>query len=432
MDKKDYIQQFLNEMKGHYGDIPKFIHTTKGNGVNYSGPTFSDDEIVAMIDSVMFGTWISAGEKTREFERMFSMMFRHGDSVMVNSGSSANLVMIAALKEYFGWKDEDEIILSVVGFPTTLSPLVVNGLKPVFVDIEFDTLNFDLSQVRDKITDRTRGIFISPVLGNPPDMGALVEIAKRHGLHLILDNCDSLGSMWNDMYLSEYCVASSCSFYPAHHITTGEGGMVSSDNKDIINIARSISHWGRACTCVGVDNLLTDGSCKRRFAKWLPDQDIIIDHKYVFDYIGYNLKPLDMQGAIGIEQLKKFSCISAKRKTGKALIDSMFNVFIPEVKTINEAHEADTCWFGVPVVCPGKDYKVKLVSFLERNNIQTRNYFAGNILLHGGYRHLGDWEDYPEANKVLERVFFLGCSPNYTKETFSYIEEILEEWGQRY
>ena len=240
VDRKDHIRQFVEGMKDIYGDIPKFVHTTPKGRVNYSGPTFNDEEVIAMIDAMMFGTWGSGGELVMKFEKEFSEMFGFNDSLMVNSGSSANLVMITALKEYYGWQDGDGIILSVVGFPTTLSPLMVNNLTPVFVDIEFNSLNFDIDKIEDCITDKTKAIFISPVLGNPPDMDRLVKIADSHNILLILDNCDSLGSRWNGRFLSDYCIASSCSFYPAHHITTLEGGMVSSRNKDNIKIARSI------------------------------------------------------------------------------------------------------------------------------------------------------------------------------------------------
>lgn len=429
-EPSEFIKDFINNVRNEYGDTPKFIHTTSHeNVVNYSGPTFDDDELVAIIDSVMFGTWLSSGDKVRQFEMGFSEMFNHKDSVMVNSGSSANLLMIAALKQYFGWRDGDEIILSVVGFPTTLSSLILNKLHPVFVDIEWDTLNFDLRKVSDAITLKTKAIFLSPVLGNPPDMDVLDEICKRFDIQLILDNCDSLGSKWGGRYLTNYAVTSSCSFYPAHHITTGEGGMISSDIKDVVRISRSMASWGRDCTCVGIENLISKGSCNSRFKKWLPEQDIILDHKYVFSNIGYNLKPLDLQGAIGLAQLNKFERIYSDRIQNKHAIDVIIRDALRDVNVIDALDGASPCWFGVPIICPDKEYKVKIVSFLEKNNIQTRNYFAGNILLHKAYRDLGDWMQYPEANKVLERVFFLGCSPNYTQKTLSYIENVVHKFS---
>lgn len=248
--------------------------------VYYSGPFWDNNEIIEAIKTLILGDWISSGENVQKFEELFSLKFKDKYSVMVNSGSSANLALIAALKKVLGWQDNDEIILSVVGFPTTTSALIVNKLKPVFIDIEFDTLNFDLNLIEKAITNKTRAIFLSPVLGNPCDLDRLIDICDKHKIKLVLDNCDSLGSTWRGKFLNEYAIASSCSFYPAHHITTGEGGMVSSKNPKIINTARSISWWGRDCFCVGSQNLCADGTCKKRFSAWLPDSDKVIDHKY--------------------------------------------------------------------------------------------------------------------------------------------------------
>jgi len=399
------------------------------SSVYYSGPYWDDDEVVALFNTVLSGKWLTSGEKVNKFEREFSKMFRHESSVMVNSGSSANLVMVAALKKYFEWQDDDEIIVSTVGFPTTIAPIIQCNLKAVFVDVTMDDLNFDLDEVESKITDRTRGIFISPVLGNPPDFDRLVEMSDRYGVKLILDNCDSLGSKWDGIDLSDYAVSSSCSFYPAHHITTGEGGMVSSRHKQIVDLARSFAWWGRDCYCVGSANLLSNGTCKNRFDKWIPEVDVVIDHKYLFSNVGYNLKPLDLQGAIGIEQLKKFEEIHAKRREFKEKIGSLFEQHIPGVRMVDEQDKAETSWFGVPIVCDNKELKKELVNHLESNRIQTRNYFAGNILRHPAYRHLDDASKYPNANKVLETVFFVGCSPTYSPSMIEYIETVLSSYG---
>jgi CDP-6-deoxy-D-xylo-4-hexulose-3-dehydrase len=230
--------------------------------VYYSGPFYDKTEIVAAIDAFLNGKWMVAGEHVHKFEIAFSKKFNVGCSVMVNSGSSANLVMIAALKKYFKWKDGDEIIVSPVGFPTTIAPIVQNGLTPVFVDIEWNSLNFDIEEIRKKITPLTRAIFVSPVLGNPPDMDALRQLIVIYNaledqqIRLIGDNCDSLGSRWDNNLITDYYTAWTTSFYPAHHITTGEGGMISSNNENFIKLCRSIAWWGRDCYCVGSANLL--------------------------------------------------------------------------------------------------------------------------------------------------------------------------------
>lgn len=388
--------------------------------VYYSGPYWDDEEVNAAVDALKYGSWLTAGENVREFEREFSRKFNVVHSLMVNSGSSANLVLIAALKKHFGWADGDEIIVSPVGFPATISVIYQNRLKPVFADIEWDTLNFDLDKVEAAITDRTRAIFLSPVLGNPPHMEALEEICAEHEIHIVLDGCDSLGSKWGGYHLNDFAIGSSCSFYPAHHITTGEGGMVSFRSRDLHRTAVSIAWWGRDCYCVGADNLKKDGSCGHRFSKWLDNYDKDVDHKYVFSNMGYNLKPLDLQGAIGRVQLTKFDEIERKRKENAARIRDI--VGLPTVKTFPEA---DVSWFGVPLIT---DRKHELVAHLEANKIQTRNYFAGNILLHPGYSFLDDYRKYPEANKVLDRVFFVGCAPHYDEKVFDYIAEVMSKW----
>jgi CDP-4-dehydro-6-deoxyglucose reductase, E1 len=393
--------------------------------IPYSGPYWDERETRAAINTFLNGNWITAGENVNAFEKEFSRMFNVKYSLMVNSGSSANLVMFAALKKYYKWQDNDEIIVSPVGFPTTISAIYQNRLKPVFVDIEWDTLNFCLCGIEKKITSRTKAIFLSPVLGNPPNMDELITICKKFNVLLILDNCDSLGSKWNGKYLNEYAVASSNSFYPSHHISTGEGGMVCTDDKRLMRIMISLAWWGRDCTCVGVDNMLKNGSCGKRFGKWLDLYGGVVDHKYVFSNMGYNLKPLDLQGAIGLVQLEKFDEIRIKRKRSKVFIHDIVTA-IPGIKGVSQFLNADVNWFGTPFVCDNGDLKQRLVKYFEENKIQTRNYFSGNILLHPGYSFLDDYKKYPEANKVLDKVFFLGAAPHYEQPVFDYIEKVVK------
>jgi len=396
--------------------------------IYYSGPYWDNKETEAAIDSFLNGKWITAGEKVYKFENMFSKRFNTKHSHMVNSGSSANLILIAALKKRFNWKDDDEIIVSPVGFATTVSVLYQNRLKPVFVDIEWNTLNFDLDQVESKITSKTKGIFVSPVLGNPPDMDKLVEIAERYNIMLIGDNCDSLGSKWNGKYLNEYYIAYANSFYPAHHISTGEGGMVCTNDDELKKLFVTFSWWGRDCYCIGSANLLSCGTCGNRFDKWLENYDGILDHKYIFSEMGYNVKPLDLQGAIGLEQLKKLDEIELNRKHSKETLSKIFTDNISGLRVPETLSKAEPCWFGTPFICEEEGLKHRLVEFLEKNKIQTRNYFAGNILMHPGYSHLDDYKKYSEANKVLDKVFFIGAAPHYTEPVFNYIEETIKKF----
>lgn len=426
---KEDIKNFINQMVKKYGFLPKFAHNLNPdlkNKVYYSGAYFDNNEISAAIETLLFGKWSSSGEVCAKFEKEFSKKINQKYSFFTNSGSSANLLLVAACKEYYKWKDGDEIIVSAVGFPTTVSAIIQNGLKPIFVDIEWNTLNYDINKIQEKITNKTVATFLSPVLGNPPDMDKLLNIVQSNNIKLLLDNCDSLGSKWNGKYLNEYAEVSSCSFYPAHEITTLEGGMVSSNHEEIVQLARSYATWGRDCYCVGTCNLLANGSCGKRFSNWLKDfPEIIIDHKYVFNRIGYNLKPLDLQGAIGIEQLKKLDYICETRNKNCEKISSLFIKNIKNIRSVNVLTSTEWTPFGVPLICEDKEQKQKLVSYLESNGIQTRNYFAGNLLMHNGYKHLDNYKLYPESNKVLDLVFFVGCAPTISEENISYIESIL-------
>ena len=412
--------------------LPKYVKNydnyQEGQFVQYSGQLWDHNEIHAAIDALLNGAWIVSGEKVSEFQDAFSKRFNVKYSHMVNSGSSANLVMVTAAKKYYKWQDGDEIIVSPVGFPTTIAPIIQNGMKPVFIDIELETLNFDVSKIEEKINSKTRAIFVSPVLGNPPNMDVIVDICNKHGLTLLGDNCDSLGSLWNGRLITDYYDTWTTSFYPAHHISTGEGGMVCSDNEDFIKEARSISWWGRDCYCVGSNNLLECGTCGKRFDNWLENYDGIIDHKYLFTNIGYNLKPLDLQGAIGLEQLKKFDMLESKRREYKETIQKYIEDNIPGARVINATENSDPSWFGVPIYCESQDMKELLVSHFESNKVQTRNYFSGNILLHPGYKHLDDYKQYPNSNLALSNVFFIGCSPLYNEKVLNYIEGVCKKW----
>ncbi len=418
------IDSFIESAKEIDGNIFPFIANkdwVEGKPVYYSGPYWDDLEARELIYSILKGKWLSSGEKVNKFENEFSNKFNFKHSVMVNSGSSANLVMFASLKKYFGWQDGDEIIVCACGFATTVAPIVQCGLKPIFVDIDWEDLNWNLEEVTNKITKKTRAVISSPVLGNPYDIDKIVDICESNNIHLIADNCDSLGSKWKGEYLTKHAIAASCSFYPAHHICTIEGGMVSSNEKAIIDLARSFAWWGRACYCVGQQNLLPNGVCGKRFDTWLESYDDIVDHKYVFSNMGYNLKPLDLQGSVGSVQLLKFDKIHSIRRTNKQRIQGIIEK-ISGTRVVNERKDSETSWFGVPIICENTELKKNLVAYLEQNKIQTRNYFAGNILLHPGYSHLDDATKYPKANQVLNKVFFLGCSPTINEKMIDYIE----------
>ena len=425
----EQIEHFIfNLEKNGYNLFPYIPNQDwkPGDQILYSGPYWDTQEVTAAITTLLSGKWLPAGENVNMFERRFSNFFDHKYSVMVNSGSSANLVMIAALKKYFDWKDGDEILVCACGFPTTINPIIQNGLKPVFVDIDMEDLNWNLDELESKITDRTVAAFSSPVLGNPYDFDKFLDIIDRHGLKYIADNCDSLGSKWRDEFLTEHAVASSCSFYPAHHICTIEGGMVSSNIEEVVQIARSYAWWGRGCYCVGAQNKLPNGVCGKRFDRWLEGYDQDVDHKYVFGVQGYNLKPADLQGSIGLVQLEKQTEIHCVRRMNKGALTQVFNQ-IAGCRVVEEKSHAETSWFGVPIIYEGG--KHHLVKYLEKHGVQTRNYFAGNILMHPAYRNLDDPKNFPNASAVLDNVFFLGCSPVITVPMLDYIDDIIKEYN---
>ena len=426
------VKQMIEDLVAAVG-TPKYAYNCKEfnaekDTVFYSGPYWDEKEVIAGVTAFLTGKWLVSGEQVAKFQWAFGRKFNTKHCHMVNSGSSANLTMVAALKKHLKLEDGVEVLVSPVGFPTTIAPIIQNNMTPVFVDIEMDTLNFDLNKLEEKITDRTAAIFVSPVLGNPPDMDRIQEICNKHDLLLIGDNCDSLGTRWDGKLLTEYYYSWTCSFYPAHHISTGEGGMVCSNDEELINTARSISWWGRDCRCVGAANLLACGTCGNRFDKWLDGYDGVIDHKYLFSNMGYNLKPLDLQGAIGIEQLKKIDEIDVKRRLNFQRIKSFFMRYVPGVRVASNLDQADPSWFGVPLITDTPELKEKLQAFCEANRIQTRNYFAGNILLHPGYKHLDDASKYPYANKALSNVFFVGCPPHYGDKVWEYYESVMQKW----
>lgn len=436
MSIEQKIGSFINQLRQDGENVFPFLYNKKLESFNpekdwvfYSGPYWGDEEIVAAMESLLTGKWVAAGENVSRFEREFSKKYNFKSSLMVNSGSSANLVMIAAAKKYFNWNDGDEVIVSPVGFPTTIAPLLQNNLVPVFTDITYHDLNFNLDQVEESINSKTKAIFLSPVLGNSPDLDRILSICERKNVKLILDGCDSLGSKWKGKDLSDYAEVTSCSFYPAHHITTGEGGMISSRHEELVKIARRFAWWGRDCYCTGSVNLSHVGACGKRFDKWIDGYEHKVDHKYLFSEIGYNLKPLELQGSIGLVQLKKCEDIHQKRRDSKIKLEQILKKHLGDKISIpQEMPNAETSWFGVPIICNENKLKQELVEYLEKNRIQTRNYFAGNILLHPGYKHLADAKKFPLSNRVLDEVFFIGCHPSYNEAVFNYVDEVLKRF----
>ena len=446
MSETPFITDFRALLAKHGISAPRFAYgassfdPTKPK-VLYSGPLFGADEICAATSALVEGKWSVAGEHVHRFEMMFSKYLGQSESVAVNSGSSADLLMVAAAKARYDWPDGSGVLVSPCGFPTSISAITLNNLRPIFIDIEWETLNADNNEIERKLWDeramaselgqdsQIKAILVSPVLGNPPDMDRIVSLAQQFNLKILLDGCDSLGSKWRGEHLASYATASTCSFFPSHHCSTIQGGMISSNDSDLILRARQMSAWSRACHCTGAANMLPNGVCGKRFSCWLPScPDTIVDHKYVYvTDKAYNLQMPDLLGAIGCVQMDKLEDIHKARRKAWTRLLFLTEQFLPDCDIVRMwAEYSDPSWFGFALICPSYEYKTKLVSHLESAQIQTRNYFAGNLLLHPGYSHLGRAEDYPNAQRVLKEVFFLGTNPGWTDPHFQHIEATLK------
>lgn len=403
--------------------------------VQYAGNYFTEDEYIAAIECLL-GGWLALGENGFKFERHFRSHLGKEHGALVNSGSSANLLMISALKSkrLYDFKPGTKIITPVAGFPTTINPIIQNGFEPVFIDIELDTLNMDLDQLEEAAKGGAKALVFAHVLGNPPNMDRVMEIVKKYDLVLLEDCCDALGTKYDGKLLGSFGQFASCSFYPAHHITMGEGGFVACQTEEQNIVVKSLREWGRGCYCYGAAaSCLKNGMCKKRFSNWIPSlPDEVFDHKFVYEEIGYNLKPLDLQAAMGLVQLDKLEEIIKIRKRNYSLLFEVFSKYEKFFHLPRATAKSDPSWFAFPLtVRDGAPFKRKdLTMFLENNKIQTRNYFAGNILLQPGYSdvapHIDAKNQFPVATKVTTDTFFLGTSPVITEEQIRYIGTVVD------
>jgi len=410
--------------------------------VQYAGPYFSSDEYVAAVKTLL-GEWLVLGAEAIKFETKFPKYFDKKFGLLTNSGSSANLLMMLVMTSKRGYNlpKGTKVITPIAGFPTTINPIIQLGFTPIFVDIELETLNLDLDQVEQACIDNpdTKIITFAHVLGNPPDMKRLMEIVEKYKLILLEDCCDALGSTYEGKKLGSFGEMASCSFYPAHHMTMGEGGFVACKDEKTERIIRSFREWGRGCYCVGKQNLLEKGTCDCRFSNWLPSlPDYVFDHKYTYEEIGYNLKPIELQASIGLVQIEKLKDIGEKRRENYTNLFKVFSKYEKYFHLHRAQPGSDPDWFAFPVTvrddAPFK--RSDICQFFEANKIQTRPYFAGNIMLQPAYAGLMDpkevIEKYPVARKVTTDTFFLGTSPVINKEKIDYIETILDKFINEY
>ena len=414
--------------------------------ISYSGPTFDSEEYIAAIKQFLSG-WMIFGKQGRNFELEFPNHLGKKHGALTNSGSSANLLMVSAAKSRRFKKklvDGDKIITPVVCFPTTVNPIIQNNLVPVFVDVDLPSLNLDLDQVESALEKdpSIKGIMFAHVLGNPPDMDRLMALVEKYDLVFLEDACDALGSYYAGKKLGSFGDMSTCSFFPAHHMTMGEGGFVATDSQLTRTILASFRDWGRACYCNSMKpgNVTCATACGMRFGNWLPGmKDAIYDHRYVFDEIGYNLKPMDLQAAMGLQQLKKLPDLDAARRKNWSRMRDIFEPYDKYFHLPKATERSDPCWFAfmMTIRANAPFTRFDIVEHLEKAKIQTRSYFSGNILAHPGYIHMakdyGDMDEvFPIAQLSTTNSFFLGTYAGITEEKLKYIEKVVSDFFKDY
>lgn len=408
--------------------------------VRYAGEFFNEKEYIAAIETLLKG-WLILGDDTITFEEKFPPLLGKKYGVVTNSGSSSNLLMMTAMKSknLYKFQDKTKVLVPVSGFPTTVNPILQNNFEPIFVDIELDTLNIDLHEA-EKLLEQHKNIKIitfAHVLGNPPNMNRIIELVKKYNLILLEDTCDALNSFYDNKPLGSFGEMASCSFFPAHHITTlGEGGFVACKTKEQKIVLDNLRSWGRNCICIGQKMGTSErGCCGKRFSNWIPSlPNEIFDHRYVYSEIGYNLKPIEIQISVGLKQLEKLPEITKKRKENYKILFDIFSkyeeYFILPKPTLN----SDPNWFAFPLTVKNHSpfKKSHFTCFFEDHKIQTRNYFGGNLLLQPAYQSLGYSTEYAlsfkNATYSMINSFFLGTSPIITKEQYNYISEITEKF----
>ena len=439
MDKKQQILDLVTEYI-----IQKEKNKTWVAGkdwVSYSGPVYSEDEYVSAIKTLLSG-WLIFGENCNNFEKEFSSHLGMDYGCLTNSGSSANLLMVASamskrMKKRL--KKGDKILTPVVCFPTTINPLIQLGLSPVFVDVTLPSLNLDLDQVEQVLQkDPTiKGIIFAHVLGNPPDMDRLMAIVNKYDLVFLEDACDALGSFYKGKKLGSFGHISTCSFFPAHHMTMGEGGFVATNSNTMRIAIASLRDWGRACFCnySKPGNVTSGTACGNRFKNWLPGMpEAIYDHRYVFDEIGFNLKPLDLQAAMGLAQIKKLPELDSARRSNFEKLNSIFSKYEKYFYLPAAQEGSDPCWFAYLLTVKENSgiSKPEFINYLEAAKIQTRSYFGGNILTHPGYEELindkNQVNNFPIANYATMNSFFLGTYKGITEDMMSYIGKTVDSF----
>jgi CDP-6-deoxy-D-xylo-4-hexulose-3-dehydrase len=425
--------KFKKEIFNKVGEYYKLFLDNEIDGIPVSGKVYNEKELIAIVDAALDGWW-TEGSVTQKFEEKFSKFLGVKHVIVVNSGSSANLL---ALKTLFSaklknrrLKEGDEVITVAAGFPTTINPIIQCNLLPVFCDVDLKTYVINIKQLKKAISKRTKVVFISHTLGNPFNVDEVKKICKKHNLWLIEDNCDSLGSEYKGKLTGTFGDMSTHSFYPAHHITMGEGGALCVNNSELAKIARSIRDWGKDCWCrTGQDNF-----CMKRFDWKLGKLPHGYDHKYIYSEVGYNLKNTDLNVAIGLAQMEKLNSFIKQRRNNFLLLKEILLKFQKYFILPEATKNSNPSWFGFLITlrndCPFS--RTELLRYLTKNKIGTRLLFAGNIIKQPyfvenkiKYRIVDSLEN---TDFIMENTFWIGVYPGINKKHIDYIEKTFEDF----
>lgn len=435
-DKDNLRQEIFSKVAEYYNLVHRPREFVPGKSrIHYAGRVWDEEEMINIVDATL-DFWITLGAYAQKLETGLARFLGIREVILVNSGSSANLIALTSLLS-----DQlenrlmpgDEVITPAVTFPTTLTPILQNGLIPVMVDCELGTYNIDPNLLEEAISPKTRALFIPHTLGNPCEMDRMMALCSKYNLFLIEDVCDALGAKYDGKLVGTFGHFGTLSFYPAHHITMGEGGAVFTNDKNLAKIARSVRDWGRDCWCQGEAS--PKGACGKRFDWKIDGLSADHDHRYVYSNIGYNLKPTDLQAAMGLAQLKKANSFIQKRREN-------FNKLYQGLKRYEDvfilprwSEKAEPSWFAFPITIrpSAKFSRRELLVFLENANIETRLIFAGNILRQPAFKNIehrviGRLEN---SDLVMSHAFFIGVYPGITEEMIEYVLGKFEEFFKK-
>ncbi|MGD8778958.1 MAG: lipopolysaccharide biosynthesis protein RfbH [Ignavibacteria bacterium] len=436
MDYKEIRSKIIELTKEYYNT--KFANTVFEPGssrVNYAGRVFDENELTNLVDSSL-DFWLTEGRFAEQFAEKIADFLDVSNVILVNSGSSANLVAFSTLtSEKLGdrrLKPGDEVISVAAGFPATVTPIIQNQCVPVFVDVGIPTYDIDVEMMKRAITEKTKCIFLAHTLGNPFNIDAVTELAEKYNLWVIEDNCDSFGSKYRGRFTGTFGHISTISFYPAHHITTGEGGAVCTNDAYLAKILKSFRDWGRDCYCAGGEN----NTCGKRFSQQFGTLPFGYDHKYVYSEIGYNLKMTDMQAAIGVAQIDKLPAFCEKRKKNFKRYNEIFGKYEKYLLLPKATENSDPAWFSyiVSVKEDAPFNRDDLVNNLNNNFIETRNLFAGNMVKQPAFigKNFRIAEHLNNTDYIMNNTFFIGTYPGNTKEKMNYIEKIIDKFMEKF